>query len=154
MAAGIPTSFQIGTRVTPQQAAANYVANASGKGTWWATRYLSAKVDPFAAAAAAAPRWLQRINEVGTAGYTKGLNAVDKVAVAKLVSTQGPSLYAQGITNKGGPNYTKSSSGLIPALQAAAAALPPRGTLDQNIARSAAMQRAAAAMRGQYRAHA
>ncbi len=150
----IPTQFQIGTKVTAQDAAANYLTNASGKGTWWATRYLSAKVDPFAAAAAAANYWLQRINEAGTTAFTQGLNGVDKTAVAKLVSTNGPTLYSQGITSKGAPKYAKSAAGLIPALQAAAAALPPRGSLDQNIARSAAMQRAAAAMRGMYRAHA
>ena len=36
-------------------------------------------------------------------------------------------------------------------MQQAAANLSPRGNLDANIARSAAMQRAAAAMRGQFR---
>lgn len=151
MAGAIPTSFQIGTKVTAAAAAAKYVARASGAGTYWATGYLTAKVNPFAAAAAAAGYWLQRVNEAGTAQFTKGLNAVDQAAVARLVSTQGATLYNQGITNKGAPNYTKASAGLIPALQSAAASLPPRGTLQQNIARATAMMNAAAAMRGQYR---
>lgn len=154
MAGSIPTSFQIGTKVTAQAAAAKYGQRASGAGTYWATGYLTSKVNPFAAAAAAANYWLQRVNEAGTAAFSAGLNAVDQAAVARLVSTQGATLYNQGITNKGVPNYTKASSGLIPALQNAAAALPPRGSLDQNIQRSVAMQRAAAAMRGQFRARA
>jgi len=154
MAAGIPSTFQIGSKITPQEAAANYTQNAAGKGTWWARRYLSSKVNPFQAAAASAAYWLQRVNEAGTAAFTAGLNAVDQQQVAKLVSTQGPTLYASGITNKGSPNYAKAATGLIPALQSAAANLPPRGTLDQNISRSVAMQRAAAMMRGQYRARA
>lgn len=154
MAGGIPSNFTFGAPKSAATAAANYLANASGKGAWWAIRYLSAKVNPFQAAAAASSYWLQRVNEAGTAAFTKGLNGVDLAAVAKTVSTAGPGLYTTGITTKGAPKYAKSAAGLIPALQAAAAALPPRGTLPQNIARATAMMHAAAAMRGQYRAHA
>ncbi|MGH7745789.1 MAG: hypothetical protein ACREQ5_13550 [Candidatus Dormibacteria bacterium] len=147
----MPTSFQIGAKVSPATAAANYKSGASAKGTKWATNYLMAKVDPFAAAAAAANTWLANLNAAGTAAFSAGLSRVDKGAVATLVSTQGPTLYAQGITNKGAPKYAKAAAGLIPALQQAAANLPARGSLEQNIARSNAMVRAAAAMRGQYR---
>jgi hypothetical protein len=147
----VPTSFQIGTKVTAAEAAANYLANASGRGSWWAERYLKAKTDPFASAAGSADHWLAMVNQAGTVAFAAGLNRVDKAAVAKLVSTSGPSLYAAGITGKGAPKFAKAASGLIPALQQAAANLAPRGSLDQNIARSVAMQRAAAAMRGQHR---
>ena len=152
MAAGIPTSFQIGAKTSPQSAAANYTSGASGKGAKWATNYLQSKVNPFQAAAAAANTWLARINEVGTSGFVAGLQAVDTAQVAKLVSTQGPTLYSQGITNKGAPNYAKAASGLIPALQNAAANLPPRGTAAQNDQRMLAMVQAARAMKGQYKA--
>lgn len=151
MAGGIPTSFQIGAKTTPSVASANYTTGASNKGAKWATNYLQSKVDPFAAAAAAANTWLARINEVGTASFVRGLNAVDKVQVAKLVSTQGPTLYASGITNKGAPNYSKSAQGLIPALQQAAANLPPRGTSAQNDQRMLAMVAAARGMKGQFK---
>jgi hypothetical protein len=151
MAGGIPSSFQIGAKVSPATAAANYKTNASSKGTWWATKYLMSKVDPFAAASAAASTWLAKINQAGTAGFQAGLARVDKAAVAQLVSTQGPTLYNQGIQNKGAAGYAKAAAGLIPAMQQAAANLPARGDLEANIARSAAMQRAAAAMRGQFR---
>jgi hypothetical protein len=154
MAGAIPSGFQIGTKTTAAAAAAKYVARASGAGTYWATGYLTSKVNPFTAAAAAAAYWLQRVQQAGIPAYTAGLQAVDQAAVARLVSTQGPTLYNQGITNKGAPNYTKASAGLIPALQSAASALPPRGNLQQNINRAVAMMNAAAAMRGQFRARA
>jgi hypothetical protein len=152
MAGGIPTNFNIGAKVTPQTAAANYVAGAASKGTKWATNYLQSKVDPFNAAALAADYMIARINEVGAAGVRAGLARVNRAQVAKLVSTQGPTLYASGINNKGAPNYAAAAQGLIPALQQIAANLPPRGTLEQNLARAVAQARAAAALRGQYRA--
>lgn len=143
--------FNVGGNVTAADAAARYKTNASQAGSQWAKKYLMPRKDPFAAASAAAPYWLQRVNDAGTAAFQAGLQRVDPTAVANLVSTQGPALYAAGINNKGATKYAAAASGLIPALQQAAQNLPPRGTLDQNIARSTAMQRAAAAMRGKYR---
>lgn len=151
MAGGIPTSFQIGAAVTPQTAATNYVAGASSKGTKWATNYLQSKTDPFNAAAAAASEWLAAINQSGTAGFQAGLARVNRAQVAKLVSTQGPTLYASGITNKGAPNYASAAVGLIPALQQIANNLPPRGTLAQNLQRAVQMATQASALRGQFR---
>jgi len=151
MAGGIPTQFQIGAAVTPAMAAANYLKNASGAGTWWATKYLMSKVDPFAAASAAAQTWLDKINQAGVAGFQAGLARVNKANVAKLVSTQGPTLYNQGITNKGAINYASSAQGLIPALQQAAANLPPRGTDAQNDQRMLAMVAAARNLKYTYR---
>jgi len=154
MAAAIPTSFQIGAKVTPQTAAANYQSGAQGKGAKWATNYLQSKVNPFQAAAAAAGTWLANINQAGTAAFTAGLNAVNQAQVAKLVSTQGPTLYAQGITNKGAPNYAAVAPGLIPAIQNVAANLPPRGTAAQNDARMNAMVAGLRMLKGQFRARA
>jgi hypothetical protein len=151
MAGGIPTSFQIGAKVTPQAAAANYTSGASGKGAKWATNYLQSKVNPFTAASDAAPTCVANFNAAGAAAIQAGLARVNQAAVAKLVSTQGPTLYTQGITNKGTPKYAIAAQGLIPALQNAAANLPPRGSLQQNIARSAAMITAAKAMKGLYK---
>lgn len=151
MATGIPTTFQIGGKVTPQQAASNYTKNASAAGTWWATKYLMSKVDPFTAASDAASTWLANINQAGTAGFQAGLARVNRANVAKLVSTSGPTLYAQGITNKGSTNYATAATGLIPAIQNATANLPPRGTASQNDARQAAMTAALRAMKYTYR---
>jgi hypothetical protein len=151
MAGGIPTSFQIGAQTSPATAAANYVAGASSKGSKWATNYLQSRVDPFAAASAAANTWLAAINQAGTAAFQAGLARVNKANVAKLVSTQGPSLYTNGVTNKGAPKYAVAAQGLIPAIQQAVAALPPRGTLAENLQRSAAFATAMHNQRGQFR---
>jgi hypothetical protein len=151
MAAGLPTSFQFGTKSTPAAAAAKYQTKASSAGTYWAQGYLTSKTDPFVAAANQANYWLQRLNETGVAGFQAGLARVNKQQVATLVSTSGPTLYNQGITNKGVPRYTASITNLLPAMQQAAANLPPRGTDAQNDARSAAMVAALRAMRGVYR---
>lgn len=152
MAGGIPTTFQIGAKVTPQTAAANYVTGAQSKGAKWATNYLQSKVNPFQAAAAAANTWLANLNAAGTPAFIAGLNAVNQAQVAKLVSTQGPTLYSSGITNKGAPNYATAAVGLIPAIQSIAANLPPRGTASQNDARQAAMVAGLRAIKGQYKA--
>lgn len=152
MAGGIPTSFNIGAKITPQAAAANYTSGAATKGVKWATNYLNSKVNPFTAASAAANTWLANINAAGTASFQKGLAAVNQAQVAKLVSTQGPTLYAAGITNKGSPNYATAAVGLIPAIQGIAANLPPRGTASQNDARQAAMVAGLRAIKGQYKA--
>jgi hypothetical protein len=151
MAGGIPTAFQIGAKVTPTTAAANYTAGASTKGQKWATNYLQSRVDPFNAASDAAASWLANINSAGTAAFQAGLSRVNRANIAKLVSTQGPSLYAAGITNKGSVKYATAAQGLIPALQQIAANLPPRGTLQQNLARATQMATQAAGLRGQYR---
>jgi hypothetical protein len=152
MAGGIPTSFNIGAKVSATTAAANYVSGASAKGIKWATNYLNSKVNPFQAASAAANTWLQNINTAGTAAFQKGLASVNQAQVAKLVSTQGPTLYSSGITNKGAPNYATAATGLIPAIQQIAANLPPRGTAAQNDARQAAMVNGLRAIKGQYKA--
>jgi hypothetical protein len=148
----IPTSFQIGAKVTPDSAAARYATNASAAGTQWATKYLMSKVNPFDAANAAADRCVQNFVAAGAAAIRAGLGRVNQQAVATLVSTQGATLYNQGITNKGVPKYKIAAAGLIPALQQAAANLPPRGDINANLARANAMAIAAHNMRGQYRA--
>jgi hypothetical protein len=151
MAGAIPTQFQIGAKVSPTVAAARYTTAAAAAGTKWATQYLMSKVDPFQAASDNAATWLANINSAGIAGFQAGLARVNKANVAKLVSTQGPTLYAQGITNKGSVNYATSAQGLIPALQQAAANLPPRGTAAQNDQRMIAMVNASRALKYQYR---
>lgn len=151
MAGALPTQFQFGTRSTPALAAQKYQQKASAAGQYWALGYLTAKVNPFQAAAAQANYWLQRLNAVGVAGFQAGLGRVNLNQVAALVSSQGPTLYTQGINNKGVPRYTASIQNLLPAMQQAAANLPPRGTLAQNITRATDMINALVAMRNLYR---
>jgi hypothetical protein len=147
----IPTTFQIGAKVTPATAAANYVAGAAAKGTKWATNYLQAKTDPFDAASRAADTCVANFQAAGATAIRAGLARVNRQLVATLIATQGPTLYQQGITNKGAPKYANAAVGLIPALQQIAANLPPRGSLQQNIQRAAEMATKASALRGQFR---
>lgn len=151
MAAGIPTSFQIGAKTTAATAAANYTTGAGSKGTKWATKYLMSKVDPFDAASAAANTWLANVNQAGVTGFQAGLARVNRARVANLVSTQGPTLYNQGITLKGSANYAAAATSLIPAIQQAAANLGPRGSVAQNQQRMIDMNNALRSMRGQFR---
>lgn len=148
----IPTSFQVGGKASPQQAADNYASGAAAKGAKWATGYLMPKTDPFEAASAAADRMIQRINEVGAAGVRAGLGRVNRQEVAALVSTQGPTLYSSGITNKGVPKYKRAAQTLIPAIQQVAANLPPRGDDAAQEQRMILMRRGLKALRGQHRA--
>jgi hypothetical protein len=151
MAAGIPSNYQVGQKVTPAQAAANYQSGASTKGQKWATNTLRPKVDPFDAAAAAADTCVANFNTVGAAGIRAGLARVNRQQIATLISTQGPTLYSQGIANKGAPRYAASAQGLIPALQQIASNLPPRGTSAQNDQRMLQQVAGARALRGQFR---
>lgn len=151
MAGGIPTQFQIGAPVSPAMAAANYKSAASGAGTKWATKYLMSKIDPFQAASDAAQTWLNNIQQAGVAGFQAGLARVNRARVATLVSTQGPTLYSQGINNKGSVNYAAAAVGLIPALQQAAKNLRPRGSASDNDQRMIDMVAAARNMKYQYR---
>lgn len=152
MAGGIPSQFQIGAPVSPAMAAANYKTAAGSAGTKWATKYLMSKVDPFNAASAAADTWLSNIQQAGVAGFQAGLARVNRQRVATLVSTTGATLYNTGITNKGAANYAAAAVGLIPALQQAAANLPPRGSAAQNDQRMLAMVAAARQLKYTYRA--
>jgi len=147
----LPTSFQIGAKVTAASAAAKYTSRASAAGQYWAQGYLTSKVNPFDAASAAADTCVANFNAAGATAIRAGLARVNQANVAKLVSTQGPTLYNQGIANKGSVNYASSAQGLIPALQQAAANLPARGSEAQNEQRAIAMMRAAKALKGQYR---
>lgn len=150
--AAVPNAFSIGTKVTPATAAANYQSGAATKGTKWATNYLHSKKDPFEAAHAAAATWLANINHVGTAGFQAGLARVNRQQVASWVSQHGAATYTAGIANKGHGRYAAAAASLIPAIQQAAANLPPRGGDAENEQRMILMRRAMKAMRGQHRA--
>jgi hypothetical protein len=151
MAVTLPTTFQFGAKETPALAASKYATKAGAAGQYWALGYLTAKTDPFVAASNQANYWLSQLNSVGVAGFQAGLARVNKTQVAAMVASQGPSLYAAGISNKGIPRYTASIQNLLPAMQTAAANLPPRGTAAQNDQRQLAMTAYLRSIRGQYR---
>ena len=151
MAVTLPTSFTFGAKESPATAALKYQQKASAAGQYWALGYLTAKRDPFIAASDQANYWLAQLNAVGVAGFQKGLARVNKAQVAQMVATSGPQLYNTGIQQKGVPRYTASITNLLPAMQTAAANLPPRGSDTQNDQRALAMIAYLRSIRGQFR---
>lgn len=143
--------FQVGAVTTAADASARYIAAAPTAGAQWAKKTLMPRVNPIDAAIAAAPRWLQAINNAGTAGFTAGLQRVDQNAMANTIATQGPALYNAGVTSKA-YKYTAAMNKVLPVIRQVVAALPAKGDIEANIARSAAFQRNMAATKGQNRA--
>lgn len=144
--------FNPGARVTPATATANWVSGSTAKAAKWVTNTLAPKRLFTDAAIANAPEWLAKINQVGTAGYIAGMNraAGNLTQIANNIQTNGAALYSAGITNKQYKTAT-AFNGLIPAIQQIAAGLPPRGNLQQNMARMTQQVTQAAALRGQFR---
>lgn len=144
--------FQPGTPVTPAEAAANWQQYSAQKAQKWVARTLKPKVLFTTAAIAQAQTWLNRIIEVGTAGFIAGMNRaqnnLDKIATN--ISTNGAAAYTAGINGKA-YKYIGAITGLLPQIQAIAASLPPRGDLQQNLSRANIMATKLAALRGQYR---
>jgi len=145
-------AFNPGAKVTPQAATANWVSGSTAKASKWVTNTLAPKRLFTDAAIANSAEWLAKLNQVGTAGYEAGMRraAGNLTQIANNIQTNGAALYSAGITNK---QYKTAAafSGLIPAIQAIAAALPPRGNLQQNLARMQQQATQAAALRGQFR---
>lgn len=144
--------FNPGVKVTPQAATANWVSGSTAKAQKWVTNTLAPKVLFTTAAIANAPEWLAKIQQVGTAGYIAGMNraANNLTQIATNIQQNGAALYSAGIQNK---QYKTAAAfaGLIPAIQGIAAALPPRGNLQQNLNRMTQQATQAAALRGQFR---
>jgi hypothetical protein len=145
-------AFNPGARVTPQTATANWVSGSTAKAAKWVTNTLAPKRLFTDAAIANASEWLAKLNQVGTAGYVAGMTraAGNLNQIATNIQTNGAALYSAGITNK---QYKTAAAfnGLIPAIQQIAANLPPRGNLQQNLARMQQQATQAAALRGQFR---
>lgn len=82
--------------------------------------------------------WANRVQEVGTAGW--------KSATQAKAANYGTGFSA------GANNYAAAAQKLIPFLQSAVAALPPRGDINANLQRSAALAMALHQQRGNFRA--
>lgn len=143
--------FQVGAPKSPQDIVAAYAANAPQRASKWVANSLKPRKDPIQAAIAAAQRWLDRLNSVGTAGFTAGLNAVDENAMADTIS-KSAGTYSSGITNKGVPKLTKIAPQLYPAIFAAAQNLPARGDANANDQRMLQMVAALRGLRGKFKA--
>ena len=144
--------FQPGTPITGAQATANYIAGAQAKAQKWVTNTLKPRRLFTDAAIAQSGTWLQKINQVGTAGFEAGMrraaNNLDKIAAN--IQTNGAGSYSTGVQAKS-YKYAAQADANIQNTQQIVSQLPPRGDLEANIARAAAFQRAKAATRGQFR---
>jgi hypothetical protein len=144
--------FNPGAKVSPAQATANWVSGSTAKAAKWVTNTLNPRRLFTDAAIANSAEWLAKLIQVGTAGYEAGMRraAGNLTQIATNIQTNGAALYSQGITNK---QYKTAAAfaGLIPAIQQIAAGLPPRGNLQQNLARMTQQATQAAALRGQFR---
>lgn len=144
--------FQPGTPVTPAEAAANWQQYSAQKAQKWVARTLKPKVLFTTAAIAQAQTWMNRLIEVGTAGFIAGMNRaaqnLDKIATN--ISTNGAAAYTAGINGKA-YKYAGAINGLLPQIQSIAASLPPRGDASANDQRMLLMSSRLRALRGQYR---
>jgi hypothetical protein len=141
--------FTIGAQVTAADATTRYKNNATANASNWVARTLAPRRNPIDAAKAASGEWLTKLNQVGTAGFEAGLSRVNMTDMANTIAASGGT-YSTGVTNKS-PKYQRAMSGLLPVIYQTRDNLPPRGTIEDNIGRSAQFQRAMAAVRGQYR---
>lgn len=144
--------FQPGTPVTAAEAAANWQMYATQKSAKWVARTLKPKVLFTTAAIAQAQTWMNRLIEVGTAGFIAGMNRaqgnLDKIALN--IQNNGAASYSSGINAKA-YKYQSAINGLLPQIQAIAASLPPRGDAAANDNRMNLMVSKMRALRGLYR---
>jgi len=143
--------FQVGQLTTAADAVARYKAAAPSAGAQWAKKTLMPRANPIDAAIAASGRWLSNINAAGETAFKAGLQRVDQNAMANTIATQGPALYNAGVTAKA-YKFDIAMQKLLPIIRNVQASLPPRGDVEANIARSAAMNRGLHAAKGQARA--
>lgn len=102
---------------------------------------------PGQAAAAAVDRYISG-TQAGAQKFAQRSAAVSLSAWQQAAINKGAPRLASGATAAQSKMQTAFTS-LFPAIQQAVASLPPRGSLDQNIARSGAFQRAMAAYKAQ-----
>lgn len=95
--------------------------------------------DPIQLAIAAAPRWLQGVQEAAANdAYAKGLGRTNKQEWQRACVEKGANAMAAG-AKLGEINVVKAEQEIGPMREQIRASLPPRGTLEQNKQRMLAM---------------
>jgi hypothetical protein len=103
--------------------------------------------NPLAKAAAKETEWATGCARAAQQNkFSKGLQAVSFADWKRAMTGKGAENYTRGVADAK-PKVTRFFGALIPAQQQIKQALPPRGTLAQNIARSRTMIENMAAMR-------
>ena len=142
--------FQVRAQLDPTQAATNWSTGVQAGGAKLAKGYASPRRDPQAAAKAASPRWLAAVTAAQPA-FEAGVTGYSADAAIASMQANGVQRYTSSATTKKA-NYSKVAAQLLPAIAAAAAALPAdRSTPAARDARATAMAAAMRNLRGKFR---
>lgn len=133
------------TTQTPDQIAANWAQNLAGATTKITNGVNAVTVAPGAAAARQKSVWVQNTTSAADK-WAQKVAAVPLSDWQSAMTQKGIPRIATGAT-AAQPKFSTFMTKFLPHLAAGRAALPARGTLDQNIARSAAMIRHNAAFK-------
>lgn len=132
---------------TPANAAAKWSQNLGAATARYTAGVQAVTNAPGAAAAAAADRWIAGVQASQQKFITRS-QAVSLQQWQQAAVNKGAQRLASG-ASAAEPKMQSVFTSLFPFIAQAVASLPARGTLDQNIARSAAFQRAMAQYRAQ-----
>ena len=134
----------------PSQAATNWSTKLGAATQEYIDGVNSVKVAPGQLAAAAAPLWLAN-TQAAMPRFKTNSAAVSLSSWQNSATTKGAPRLASGAT-AAESKVEAVFSKLFPAIQSAVNALPPRGTIQQNIQRSSAFALAMNAKKGQFKA--
>lgn len=133
-------------KMSPSQTAARWQARVTASVEAYKAGVAAVTINPAQQAIAAKQRWIDRVNEAAAAGrYEDGLAPVTLQSWKAAATDKGASNIAAG-ARTGAAKVEASERVIGPQRDAIVAGLPARGTLDQNIERSAQMARGMAAL--------
>jgi hypothetical protein len=132
------------------QAAAKWQRNLSSAGQTISEGVMNTNKDPIALAIAAIPTAAANYAAAASSGRIQaGLQKSSKQAWQQGMVKKGIPRIAEG-ASQAVPKVQQKLQSIIAAVNSATSSLPPRGSLEQNLQRSAAFARAMAATKGQH----
>lgn len=120
------------------EAAQKWQQNFGAAGPAWQAGIESVTVPPGQLAAAASDRYLMGVQQ-NVGKYQRNVAGVSLTQWKAAAAAKGPARLAQGAT-VGLPKYQAAITRVLDAEKSIIASLPPRGTVEQNIQRSAQFQ--------------
>lgn len=125
---------------TPEQAAANWASKLAGSTDRIKAGIQAVTVSPGTLAAKASSTWAQN-TAAAQSKYQRNVGNVTLQQWQDAALNKGVARIPSGATS-GQPKMQAFMAQFLPAVSAAVQALPPRGSFDQNVQRSVAMQTA------------
>lgn len=130
-----------GSRLTPDQIAAKWQRNSAAAGESIRAGVQAVQVSPMAQAAARQDAYLAGVQRAVSEGrWQAGLQRRSLQDWQQAVITKGIPRHAQGVSGAT-PKVTAFFSQFLPHIQQVVASLPPRGSLEENLARANQMAR-------------